>query len=90
MTHQWNLPYQQSGTSERSSTPTYMAFGPSTGSQVYLQHTNPLPMPCMSSANRSGSEERVEAGREEKLWNKDEVLCLIFLQRGKMILKTQE
>ena len=80
MTHQWNLPYQQSGTSERSSTPTYMAFGPPTGS----------PMPCMLSANRSGSEERVEAGREEKLWNKDEVLCLIFLQRGKMILKTQE
>ena len=67
MTHQWNLPYQQSDTGEHSST----------ASPVYLQYTNPLPTPCMLSANSSGSEERVEAGKEKKLWNKDEVLCLI-------------
>ena len=77
MTHQWNLPYQQSDTGEHSSTPTYMAFVPPTASPVYLQCTNPLPMPCMLSANSSGSEERVEARKEKKLWNKDEVLCLI-------------
>ena len=87
------LPYQQSGTGEHSSTPTYMAFGPPTGSQVYLQYTNPLLMPCMSSVNSSGSEEPVESGKEKKLWNKDEVLCprgKIIYARGKIILKTQE
>lgn len=51
-----------------------MAFVPPTASPVYLQYTNPLPMPCMLSANSSGSQERVEAGKEKKMWNKDEVL----------------
>ena len=67
-----------------------MAFVPPTASPVYLQYTNPLPMPCMLSANSSGSQERVEAGKEKKMWNKDEVLFDWYLckEEIKKILKT--